>query len=148
MDSLKSKYYSDLDLCNYDISDLKNYKIGVSRQEDAYVKAKVGDRNTPIYDNSVCRVTDKIKDDPLIENKIEPLNIKEIKEKMPRRANERYAVPSIKGEYIEVVECRNVKYDKDGNASISTGRSSIIPIEYVKDIFNYDQAILEIDSYD
>lgn len=146
MDDLNEEYYDSPELCSYELSDFKGKKMGRSREDDVYVKAKVGTRDTMLSSTEVCRVTGKVNGSRLIEDKIERLSEDEILDRMPHKAVSHMSVPSIRGEYLKVIECRGVTQDDDGNYELISGNHYIIPVEYVIDILDYNSAILELDN--
>lgn len=148
MKDLNEEYYDDSELCNHSLEDFKRKNIGKSREEDVYVKAKVGTRQSMIASKRICRVLGKIDGSPLTEEKTESVTEEEILDRMPKKAVESYAVPSIKGEYLEILEFRDATQDDDGEYNLIKGSYETIPVEYVIDILDYNDAVLELDVYD
>lgn len=145
MKDLRSIYYDDKDLENFTLDSFSRSDVGNKNQEDdIYVKAKVGTKDSPLFSKKVCRVMGFFGNTPLTDESVEKVTEEEVEERMPRKAVEHLSVPSLRGEYLEVVECSHVEYEFDGSDKISFHNYYIIPVEYVIETYEYNEAINEI----
>jgi len=108
-----------------------------------FVRARVWERNSPLYSDSLCKVVSKYSFEPLVEkNSVERITIDDLVERMPDRYNiSSNAVPSPSGNYISVFEVYGSE-KSDGTVLPETkAKSTIIPIELVFETVSYDKAI-------
>ena len=144
--TLEEKFFDDSELGDEktfdEISD--NVTIRSTPVEDwEFVHARVWNRGSPLYSDSLCKVVSKYSFDPLVEeNSVERITIDELIERMPDKHNiSSKAVPSPSGNYISVFEVYGSE-KSDGTVIPETkAKSTIIPIELVFEKVSYDKAI-------
>lgn len=145
MKNLREEYFSESHLDNHSLEDIGKPDMTESDPENwVYVRARVSIRSSGLYSESICRVLRRKNAQPLVDDGIERMTVDEVVDEMPRGPREQYALPSIKGGYLSVVE---VKPDEQSDGTIipqTRGRSTTIPVEYVIEPLSYDEVVTEL----
>lgn len=119
---------------------LQDYSLGLGGDltERKFVMAHVGKWKSPLYSkDKICCVYEVHNSEPI--NLETGMLLSDICDERPRKlTNNHSPVPSLKGQYLKVMEC-NVRTDENGTDYISPKTPSYwIPVEWVRQKVNYD----------
>lgn len=146
MKSLKDEYFDEPEFGSVSLSDLDadgSWDKSDDPEEWTFVRARTQSRDVMLYNEGIYRVLLSKSDSPLTED-VEVLSTDEVLDRMPRQLRENKVVPSPSGEYITVVEVRGNE-QSDGTIELDTiGRTTTIPVEFVKEALSYDEVVVEL----
>lgn len=133
MKDLRERFYKEDKFDKYTVDEINEF-----------IEARVMSRNVPLYDEGIYKVLEKRSYNSLIDTSVEVLDLDEVLDRMPGNLRKNYVVPSIKGDYLTVIECTLDKTE-GGEYEIDTiGRTDVIPIELVINTLSENQAVLEL----
>lgn len=147
MDSLQDEFFDEPEFGSVKLDDIDadgSWDNSDDESEWTYVRARTQSRNVMLYNEGIYRVYRTKSTDPLTDEVVERVTLDEILERMPRSERENHVVPSPSGGYLTVVEVLP-RENNDGTVYLTTtGRTSTIPVEFVKETLTYDEAFLEL----
>lgn len=144
--NLYEEYFNESHLDNYKMSDIEKPDNGLSSTEPenwSFVHARTMSRGVSLYSEGLYRVLSTTSGKPLTDS-TEIINIDEVLDRMPRGPRERKSIPSMKGDYLTVKEVKP-RENEDGTVEpYTTGRTSVIPIEFVIEPLSYNEAMTRL----
>lgn len=147
MKSLQEEFFDDPEFGNVSLSDLDvdgSWDKSDNPEDWQYVRARTQSRDVMLYNEGLYKVIRSQSSSPLTDEVVETVSIDEVLERMPKRQRENKVVPSPSGDYITVIEVRGSE-NEDGTIDVTTsGRTSTIPVEFVKDAVTYDEVVVEL----
>lgn len=147
MKSLQDEFFDEPEFGSVSLSDL-DVDGSLSTSDDPedwqYVRARTQSRDVMLYNEGLYKVMMSNSNAPLTDEVVETMSVDEVLERMPKRQRENKVVPSPSGDYITVIEVR-ASENEDGTIEVETsGRTSTIPVEFVKETVTYDEVVVEL----
>lgn len=144
MRELTDEYFDDAALGDYTVADIETPQGSSDPSDWSYVYARTGTRNSQLFSTGMYRVLSTVRDTPLAQDAVEVVSTDDILDRMPDGPRSRMAVPSLHGQYLTVKEVHPTEHDDGRVEPRTTGRSAVIPIEYVIEPLSYDEVILRL----
>lgn len=146
MRSLEEEYFDDDEFGSVSLDDL-DIGRGFDKSDDpedwTYVRARTQSRGVLIVNDGIYRVYKSTSTRPLVESGTEALDESDMEERIPSRLWDNKVVPSPSGEYLTVIEVTSREND-DGTIRLeTTGRTSKIPVEFVREQLTYDEVVVD-----
>lgn len=120
---------------------LEGYSLGLGGDMDEreFVYARTADWGSPMYSEGICCVYQVRTAEP-IADETKVMTIEEILDERPPKMKQHDAVPSLRGQYLKVMEC-NVWTDEDDIDHVRPQTPSYwIPVEWVRQRVRYDDS--------
>lgn len=147
MKSLQDEFFDEPEFGSVSLADL-DVDGSLSTPDDPedwqYVQARTQSRDVMLYNEGLYKVLRSSSNAPLTDEVVETISIDEVLERMPKQQRENKVVPSPSGDYITVIEVF-ARENEDGTIKVETsGRTSTIPVEFVKETVTYDEVVVEL----
>lgn len=154
---LYDEFFGDAKFGTVTLDDIGTVQTPDDPEQWTYVRARTGGRDTLLYSEGIYVVRRTRSDRSLVErleqqghtDKIADGRVKasvdDVEQAMPSFARASMAVPSLRGEYLDVRDVRAREQD-DGTIRVETGAgfSDTIPVEYVIETLTYDEVVCEL----
>lgn len=147
MKSLQDEFFDDPEFGSVSLSELDvdgSWEKSDDPEDWQFVRARTQSRDVMLYNEGLYKVIRSNSNSPLTDEVVETVSVDEILDRMPKRQRENNVVPSPSGDYITVIEVR-ASENSDGTIDVETsGRTSTIPVEFVKETVSYDEVVVEL----